>query len=181
MKALTLMGIACAATLGCSLPATDATVTQPLLPDRTSFPYVAALLEHRCGTLDCHGLVYRNLRIFGNEGVRYSASDFPCIPKETTAAEIHQDYGSVVGLQPEVMNDVMVDRGADPERLDLLAKPLGLEAHKGLTLITKGDPQYVCITSWLAGQTDTAACLETLPKTICSIPKASLFDGGAGP
>ena len=101
------------------------------------------------------------------------------VPAATTSAEFSQDYGSVVGLQPEVMNQVMADHGADPERLDLLAKPLGLQAHKGLTLITKGDDQYVCITSWLAGHTDKAACLRTLPFTICSLPPSSLFDAGS--
>ena len=171
--------VAMVALLGCSAPPSDATVTQPLLPDMASFPYVGELLEHRCGTLDCHGSVYRNLRIYGDEGLRYSSADRPCVPQETTPAEFSQDYGSVVGLQPEVMNQVMADHGADPERLDLLAKPLGLEAHKGMTLITMGDDQYVCITSWLAGHTDRAACLRSLLLTICSPSPSSLFDAGS--
>jgi len=179
MRARWILSIATTTTVACSVPPPDATVTQSLLPDPVSFPYVGELLEHRCGTLDCHGSVYRNLRIYGDEGLRYSAEDRPCVPAETTPAEFGQDYGSVVGLQPEVMEAVMADHGADPERLDLLAKPLGLEAHMGLTLITTGDDQYVCITSWLAGHTEEAACLRALPPTICSLAPTSLFDAGS--
>ena len=179
MSRHSLFAVAMAATLGCSAPAPDATVTQPLLPDRVTFPYVGELLERRCGTLDCHGSVYRNLRIYGDEGLRYSSADCPCVPKVTTPAEFSQDYDSVVGLQPEVMNQVIADHGADPERLDLLAKPLGLDAHQGGTLITEGDDQYVCITSWLAGHTIKAACIATLPSTICTLAPDALFDAGS--
>jgi hypothetical protein len=179
VRTLIIIGVATVAVLGCSVPPPDATITQPLLPDPVSFPYVGELLEHRCGEIDCHGSVYRNLRIYGDEGLRYSSADRPCVPAATTSAEFSQDYGSVVGLQPEVMNQVMADHGADPERLDLLAKPLGLEAHMGLTLITAGDDQYVCITSWLAGHTNKAACLSALPNTICSLSPATMFDAGS--
>jgi hypothetical protein len=173
-----LTAAAVATTLGCS-PPPDAVVTQPLLPDRATFPYVGELLEQRCGTLDCHGSLYRNLRIYGDEGLRYSSADRPCVPEQTTAAEFTQDYGSVVGLQPEVMNEVMADHGADAERLDLLAKPMGLDAHQGGTLITEGDELYVCITSWLAGHTNEAACLGSLRGTICTLMPDQLFDAGA--
>jgi len=175
-----LATVAMAVTLGCSVPASDARVTETQLPDTVTFPYVGELLVVRCGTLDCHGSVYRNLRVYGDEGLRYSSADRPCVPKETTPAEFTQDYDSVVGLQPEILNQVMADHGANPERLDLLAKPMGLDAHKGLTLITAGDDKYTCITSWLAGSTDKAACLQaiTLPSgTICGESPSSLFTG----
>jgi hypothetical protein len=176
-----LLAFAIAAAIGCSAPPPDATITQPLLPDTVTFPYVGQFMEQRCGTLDCHGSVYRNLRIYGDEGLRYSPADHPCVPDRTTPDEFSQDYGSVVGLQPEVMNQVMADHGADPERLDLLAKPMGLDAHKGLTLIVQGDDQYVCITSWLAGHTNEAACKRTLTQTsptICTLTPDELFDAG---
>jgi hypothetical protein len=178
MKAPVLVGLAgVLLSVGCSSPAPDARFTE-LVPDTATFPYVGELLEHRCGELDCHGSVARNLRIYGDEGLRYSPRDRPCVPRDTTAEEFTQDYDSVVGLQPEVMSQVIADHGAAPERLDLLAKPLGLEAHKGLTLITRGDPQYVCITSWLEGHTNEGACLAALPTTLCSLPPADLFDAG---
>ena len=160
--------VAAAWSLGCSSQAPDARVTETLLPDRASFPYVAEVLVIRCGTLDCHGSLYRNLRVFGDEGLRYAPQDRPCVPPQTTTAEFDQDYDSVVGLQPEVLNQVMADHGADPERLDLLAKPMGLDMHKGLTLIKQGDDTYNCITSWLAGNLNTVACngsYHSLPAT----------------
>jgi hypothetical protein len=172
---------ACA--LGCSAPA-GSTYTPSSLPETTTFPYVAEFMVHRCGTLDCHGSVYRNLRVYGDEGLRYStsdsASDIPCVPAGTTDAEVGQDYLSIVGLEPETMNAVVSDHGADPQRLTLIAKPLGIEEHKGGTLFHVGDDEYTCMTSWLAGKTNTAACLNAMPAMICGEAASSTFDGGAG-
>ena len=163
---LTLLIVAGTATLRCSLPAAGV-VVQTSLPDRASFPYVAQLLVHRCGTLDCHGSTYRNMRIFGNEGLRLSPTDRPLVPACTTPRELDEDYDSVVGLEPEVLSAVVSDHGANPERLSLVRKPLGLDDHKGLKLMQPGDDTYVCLTSWLAGATDTAACLRAIPATTC--------------
>jgi hypothetical protein len=150
----------------CSPPSAG-TFTQTSLPDRASFPYVAQTLIHRCGELDCHGSAYRNLRLYGNEGLRLSPSDRPLVPACTTTPEFDQDYESVVGLEPETMNAVVAAGGANPERLTLLRKPLGLESHKGLVLMTSGDDQYRCLTSWLAGATEIASCLAAIPPTTC--------------
>jgi len=165
--------------MGCSTPASDARFTQQALPDRASFPYVGQLLVHRCGSLDCHGSMYRNLRLFGNEGLRASPSDRPLVPLCTTHAEFDQDYESVVGLEPEAMNAVVAGHGADPESLTLVRKASGLEAHKGLKLIQRGDDSYVCLTSWLAGATDTAACLRAIPATTCFSDAQAPADAGA--
>ena len=43
-----------------------------------------------------------------------------------------------------------------------MRKARGLEAHKGGALITPGDAQDICITSWLAGNTDMTACGNAL-------------------
>ena len=92
-------------------------------PPAASFPYVAEVMVHRCGTLDCHGSVNRNLRVYGDEGLRpYAphanpAAPRPCIPAETTGAEVAQDYESVIALEPESMSAVVADHGANPERL----------------------------------------------------------------
>jgi hypothetical protein len=157
----------------------DRTYVQQSLPDRASFPYVGQLLVHRCGTLDCHGTLYRNLRLFGNEGLRWSSTDRPLVPACSTAAEYDQDYESVVGLEPEVTSAVVADHGKDPERLTLVRKPLGLESHKGSTLMKQGDDSYACLTSWLAGATDTAACLRSIPATDCFADGGAPSDGGA--
>jgi hypothetical protein len=128
------------------------------------FGPVADYLEHRCGTLDCHGQMDRNLRIYGCEGTRLDPETAPgCSPPPlgggfTTPAEHTGTYRSLVGLEPSVMSQVVADHGLHPELLTFVRKARGLEAHKGGTLITPGDDQDVCITSWLAGKTDTTAC-----------------------
>jgi hypothetical protein len=47
----------------CSFPSTDARYVQTALPDAATFPPVAELLSVRCGSIDCHGSPYRNLRV----------------------------------------------------------------------------------------------------------------------
>lgn len=172
------IGAALLVVVACVKPDASATVALDA-PTQDGFPYVAELMEHRCGTLDCHGTIARNLRIYGDEGLRYSASDQPCVPAETTTAEVGQDYQSIVGLEPEEMTAVVASHGADPEQLSLIAKPLGIESHMGGTLFSKGDDTYTCLTSWLSGLTNTAACVRALPATICALPAESSFDAGA--
>jgi hypothetical protein len=169
--------VAAALATGCSPPSVGV-YSQESLPDRAPFPYVGQFLVHRCGMLDCHGSVSRNLRIYGSEGLRLSLTDLPLVPACTTGAEFDQDYESVVGLEPEVMSAVVEAHGADPERLSLVRKPMGLDDHKGLTLIQPGDDGYVCLTSWLAGATDVAACLRTYPATTCFDDAGSAPDAG---
>ena len=65
-------------------------------PSETSFPSVATFLERRCGTLDCHGQVGRNLRLYGFDGLRLDPTDVPG-GRATTADEI-QARGIDVGL-----------------------------------------------------------------------------------
>jgi hypothetical protein len=166
------------ALLGCSPPTADATFA-PTLPSQQGFPYVAQLMEHRCGTLDCHGSASRNLRVYGDEGLRLSASDQPCVPPETTTAEVGQDYESIVDLEPESLSTVVANHGADPQSLTLIAKPLGIESHMGGTVFQMGDDTYTCLTSWLAGQTNTETCLGAMPATVCGLPATGSFDAGA--
>ena len=70
----------------------------------------------------------------------------------TTATEHEANYQSVIGLQPELMTEV-VQGSAPPEDLLLLRKPLQLERHKGGAVLVDGDDGDTCILSWLAGQT----------------------------
>lgn len=127
------------------------------------FGSVADYLDHRCGSLDCHGQMDRNLRIWGCEGMRLDPHAIPVCAAPlggslTTPAEHQATYRSLVGLEPTVMSAVVDGHGAHPELLTFVRKAIGLEAHKGGTLITPGDDQWVCVTSWLTGQTDTEAC-----------------------
>jgi hypothetical protein len=167
----------------CSTPNASAVISVTM-PTEVGFADVAQLLEHKCGTLDCHGTVGRNLRIFGDEGLRYATTDEPCVPAQTTTHEVAQDYDSIVGLEPEEMSSVIANHGADPEQLSLIAKPLGIESHMGGTVFATGDDTYTCLTSWLAGSTNTEACLSAMPATYCALPAAdsfaeASFDAGA--
>jgi hypothetical protein len=140
----------------------DSTARAPIVaPDAASFSPVSAFLDHRCGSLDCHGEVGRNLRLVGHEGLRLDPADLPG-GSPTTAAEIGANYDSVVGLEPEVMKVVVEEDGAHPERLTLVRKSRGTEHHKGGALVMVGDAQDRCLTSWLAGAVDESACTAAL-------------------
>ncbi len=124
---------------------------------------VSALLEKRCGTLDCHGQMGRPLRIFGIFGLRLISQDAANVPGQqpTTQTEYVANYQSVIGLQPELMTEV-VQGNSPPTSLLLLRKPLQLERHKGGAVINQGDDAYTCLTSWLAGQTVFQACANAI-------------------
>jgi hypothetical protein len=128
------------------------------VPDEATFPPVADLLDHSCGTLDCHGTTARNLRLYGHEGLRLEAASRPSSKPNTTPAEYDEDFLSIVGLEPELMSGVVTSGGAAPERLSLVRKARGTEHHKGGTIWNAGDERDVCLTSWLAGKTDVTAC-----------------------
>jgi hypothetical protein len=167
--------VACAITAACGAPDTNARV-DPIGPDRASFtrPYgVADMLISRCGSLDCHGSEYRNLRLYGKGGLRLpdpnpNSARHP--DTDTAADERDKDYDAVIGVEPEIMRDVVRDRGAHPERLTLVRKPRGTEDHKGKTVIALGDDADTCLLSWLASATDTAACKRAVD--------AWVLDGG---
>jgi hypothetical protein len=151
--ALALLASACAAAPD------DGARVAIISPDSATFPPVAAFLEHRCGTLDCHGQIGRNLRLYGYDGLRLDAADVSG-GQPTTSDEIEADRRSVVGLEPELMAAVVADAGARPERLTLVRKARGTEHHKGGALIMVGDAQDRCLVGWLANAVDTAACAE---------------------
>ena len=160
------VAFAAAGLFSCSAPPSDARFTQQSLPDATSFVPVAQLLDVRCGSLDCHGTTARNLRLYGSAGLRFSASDRPLMPMCDTADEIKQDYDSVVGLEPETMNDVVADHGADPERLTMVRKARGVEAHKGGTIWATGSDGDTCLTSWLAAEVNPTACANGMARVL---------------
>jgi hypothetical protein len=146
------------------------------------FGPVADYLEHRCGSLDCHGQVGRNLQIWGCQGMRLDPTDVPSCNrliggKPTTPAEHQATYRSLVGLEPAVMSAVVQGHGQDPELLTFVRKASGIEAHTGGQLMTLGDEQYDCIASWLAGDTSVATCVGALIYPI--FPDASA--AGAAP
>jgi hypothetical protein len=70
--------------------------------------------------------------------------------------ETDQNYLSVIALEPEAM--VAVLGGASPSELTLVQKARGAQAHKGNAPLRSGTPGDRCITSWLEGALDGAAC-----------------------
>jgi hypothetical protein len=150
---------------GCDVPAANGVFTESV-PDRGSFADVAQAMVGHCGTLDCHGTAYRNLRVYGNTGLRLLPTDQPLMPPYTTTPEVDQDFDSVVGLEPEAMSALVAAHGADPDTLTIIRKARGLESHKGGVVMRVGDALDTCITSWLAGSTETAACQDAGPPTV---------------
>jgi hypothetical protein len=143
---------------GCSAPDASARV-DPIGPDAAQFAYVAPVLSRRCGSIDCHGGTFRNMRIYGYGGLRLgAAATSPDVPASLTAEEVTASYESVIGLEPEIMREVVKSGGANPERLTFVRKGRGDEEHKGHRRVTPGDSSDRCITTWLAGNVDTGAC-----------------------
>lgn len=130
-----------------------------------AFRPVSAVVERRCGTLDCHGTLARPLRIYGQYGLRKpgggDAGDYPGGLTPTTTAELVDNYQSMAGLEPELFN--LVVSGKDqPETLTLVRKPRLLEKHKGGLVWNKGDTGDKCVIDWLTGIKDTTPCATEL-------------------
>jgi hypothetical protein len=143
------------------------------------FGPVGDYLDHRCGSLDCHGQVGRNLRIWGCEGMRLDPTAISSCNRlipgagPTTPAEHQATYRSLVGLEPNVMSAVVAGHGKDPELLTFMRKATGLESHAGGQLVDVGDSQYVCLVSWLGGDTNSAACANAIENPKFPMPDAS--------
>jgi len=153
-----LVGVGIVSAGGCSSPDSSARV-DPIGPDAAQFAYVAPVLSRRCGSIDCHGSIYRNMRVYGYGGLRRgAAATAPDVPASLTTEEVTATYESVIGLEPEIMRDVVKSGGTGVERLTFVRKGRGDEEHKGHRRVTPGDASDRCITTWLAGSVDTAAC-----------------------
>lgn len=145
------------------------------VPSRATFPSVADAMQLHCGTLDCHGQIGRNMRLYGRYGLRLNPSDDP-LTELTSDAEYEASYESVVGLEPEAMSSV-VQQQATPDALAMVRKSRGIEAHKGGQVVTAGDPLDRCMVGWLAGPFDANAC-RLVVQTPRPEPPAPSPDGG---
>jgi hypothetical protein len=165
-RAIFLFSIFVAGSFACTTPSSDERYVQTTLPDQADFPPVSAMLAVKCGSLDCHGSVARNLRIYGSAGLRFASTDQPLAPLCNTNDEVTQDYVSVVGLEPEQMSAVA--SGGDPGTLTMVRKARGTEAHKGEQIWAQGDDSDVCLTSWLTGTAKATACASSIAAALPS-------------
>jgi hypothetical protein len=166
LSALTVSG----AVIACSGPEKgelERKVTTRASPGSFRNAGVSTVFEKRCGSLDCHGGIGRNLRIYSSSGLRLP-NDAGLRPGagETTLDEITANYQSIMTLEPERSNEV-VD-GADPNVLLVLKKPLELERHKGGPAIRKADDAERCIVSWFKEDV-----LNPIDKPACA--RAAIF------
>jgi hypothetical protein len=120
------------------------------LPVREGFESIADAMQPSCGTLDCHGHPKRNLRLFGERGLRLNGVDTSA-EGATSNDEYEADYWAVVGLEPELLSTVLQDGGMDPERLILIRKGRGTTRHKGGSLMQPNDNLDHCLVEWLKG------------------------------
>ncbi len=159
--------------LACQFAPSDATIGITG-PDFTQFEAggVGDFLDHRCGSLDCHGQSTRNLILYGCDGLRLDPNETGLTPGcrasggvDTQDNEYQASYRSLVGLDPAVMTEVIENGGQHPELLTFIRKARGWDAHKGGTLVTPGDDQDNCMTSWLAGTVNSAACASAIAET----------------
>jgi len=139
------------------------------VPMRDGFDRVADALQPSCGTLDCHGQAQRNWRLFGGRGLRLASTNTPGEGK-TTAEEYEANYWAVVVIEPEILSQVLADKGRDPERLILIRKGRGTTRHKGGTLMRPNDPLDTCLTEWLKGNLAADSCLAAAKITASPVP-----------
>jgi hypothetical protein len=139
---------------GCSGPSSDAR-EQIAAPPRDTFEPVADVLASHCGSLDCHGTKPRNLRIYGQYGLRIGGVTGG---DPTTAEEYDATFLSVVMLEPTVLSEVVSQGGREPARLTMVRKGRGAEAHKGHDPMPIGSDADHCLLSWLASQPTPVEC-----------------------
>lgn len=139
------------------------------LPDEDSFVKsgVSTMMEHRCGSLDCHGAAGRPLRLYSQYGLRLAPNkDGTRVGGATTADEQTQNYLAVIGLQPEELSACFQSQGADFNTLQLLKKPLDIQGqgirHKGGPVLrpTQQDPGWQCLYGWVSGKVDPTQCAD---------------------
>jgi hypothetical protein len=148
----------------------DRNIDELRVPARADFNRVSDAMQLHCGTLDCHGQIGRNMRLYGHYGLRLAATDNP-LEAPTSKAEYDASYWSVVGLEPEAMSRV-VQTQSNPDALSMIRKPRGIEKHKGGQLMTEGDDLDRCLVGWLTDAFDLTAC-----NTVADAPRPEL-DGG---
>lgn len=170
LLALPLVGLAGAALSACVGANADQTFACPseatfigLAADGGKLPgaSVSEYMDRRCGTLDCHGSEGRPMRLYGRLGLRAPEEQNRSGGAPTTLLELKANYGAVCSLEPEKTDKAVMDMGASAEKLLIVQKARGVEAHKGGTVLTMGSAGDNCIAGWLRGDSEAtvnAAC-----------------------
>jgi hypothetical protein len=159
MMTTRLLPVLMVALVSCSSPSTDSlqrTVSTRASPGSFQAAGVTTVFERRCGSLDCHGNIGRNMRIYSGRGLRLP-NDAGLAPGagDTSLDEISANYQSILTVEPEQTNKV-ISGNDDPHTLLIVKKPLGIESHKGGQTIRQGDDAETCIVSWLKEDPATA-------------------------
>lgn len=172
----------CAASLAsCSGPSGSETVTVTF-PDSIQFmSLVSPAVEIRCGTLDCHGSVYRNMRFFGKYGSRLSSKDVTGV-QDTTPDEQQRNYDSIVSLEPDNLASIFAKHGQGFDKWMVVLKGTNAVFHKGAQRMMKGDATYTCLLSWVTGNADMNACaMAAMPNAPMIMPSATAPTDGMSP
>ncbi len=138
------------------------------------FRKVSAVMEKRCGSLDCHGNLARPMRIMGSTGLRlFTPEEFddPALAEEnggtpggkkaTTNQELEQNRLSLCGVEPLRTEQVLMGE-LEPEELIVIRKPTLRERHKGSQVFLKGGVGEQCVASWLRGEVITEECVDAV-------------------
>ncbi len=163
------VALSCAAAISCAAVPDDSSVAKLGVGDLDFSSYSAfvhPVIELRCGSLDCHGQAPRGLRVYGANSLRLpnERGDIPGLGL-TTPDEARATYASILGLQPEKTNALVMTRprtASDAYALLVLTKGTALERHRGGESMRKGDPAEQCLLTWLIGAANQARCAEAV-------------------
>ena len=76
-------------------------------------------MEKRCGSLDCHGGIARNLRIYSTNALRLpNDAGLRTGVGDTSAEERLAKYNTIMGLEPERTEEMLA--GGDPYEMLVL-------------------------------------------------------------
>lgn len=151
-----LIGFAVALAACASSPDQGTVMVSSSLDGGTYRTQVHVVVERSCGKTDCHGRIERGLRVYGATALRLPNASGP-----TTQEELDATFQSIEGLEPEKLNEFLSETPRSTEKaykLLVLGKPLQLERHRGGISLRKGEPAERCISTWLLGNVDAAAC-----------------------
>ncbi len=149
-------------------------------PDSNAFKLVSPSLELRCGTLDCHGSVYRNMRLFGHYGARLD-SKLTTGKEDTTDAEMESNFTSVVSIDTENFASIVAKHGQGFDQWMVVLKGEDAVEHKGGERMKKGDVTYDCLLSWITGTVDMNACSMASMVTAPSASASAATPDGTPP